>query len=77
MSYRLLNAPLAKYILAAARVVTGVSPQAVEQDWDWSADWLANVNAGALPDDSILWAARFASSLLTLGACAALYVAGN
>lgn len=77
MSYRLLNAPLAKYILAAARVVTGVPPQAVEQDWAWSADWLANVNAGAIPDDSVLWAARFASSLLTLGACAALYAAGN
>ena len=77
MTYRLLNAPLAKYVLGLARALAGYGPDSVSVDWDWSKSWGQNVVAGALPSAPLLHAARTASTVALLGAVIALYFAGR
>jgi 4-amino-4-deoxy-L-arabinose transferase-like glycosyltransferase len=77
MTYRLLNAPLAKDVLAAARWIAGAPASAVAVDWSWSASWDDNVAAGALPAPGVLAAARAASAGLVLLAVVALYFCGT
>ncbi|NPA92736.1 MAG: hypothetical protein GXO56_03545 [Chloroflexi bacterium] len=61
--YRLVNAPLTRYLFALGLAVHGQSPLA--QDWDWSASWEANVARGALPSEGQLIAARQVATLCT------------
>jgi 4-amino-4-deoxy-L-arabinose transferase-like glycosyltransferase len=77
LTYRLLNAPLAKYVLGAARLVAGYPAASVATDWNWSLSWEPNVSAGALPDDGLLAAGRVASALLLLPAVIAMYFSGR
>ena len=77
MTYRLLNAPLAKYVLGVARRLAGYGSAAVSVDWDWSKSWGQNVVAGALPPAPLLYDARTASTVALLGAVIALYFAGR
>jgi 4-amino-4-deoxy-L-arabinose transferase-like glycosyltransferase len=77
MTYRLLNAPLAKYVLGVARRLAGYGPDSVSVDWDWSKSWGQNVVAGALPPAPLLHGARTASTVALLGAVIALYLAGR
>ena len=77
MTYRLLNAPLAKYVLGMARVLAGYGPDTVSVDWDWSKNWGQNVVAGALPAAPLLHDARTASTVALLGAVIVLYFAGR
>ena len=77
MTYRLLNAPLAKDVLAAARWIVGVPASAVAVDWSWSKSWDENVAAGALPPPGVLAAARTASAGLVVLAVVALYLCGR
>jgi 4-amino-4-deoxy-L-arabinose transferase-like glycosyltransferase len=77
MTYRLLNAPLAKDVLAAARWIAGAPASAVATDWSWSASWDENVAAGALPGPGVLAAARTASAGLVVVAVVALYFCGT
>ncbi|MDH3942574.1 MAG: glycosyltransferase family 39 protein [Anaerolineae bacterium] len=72
-NYRLLNAPLPKYLLGLARSLAGYSPDSVSVDWDWSLDWAANVKAGALPPQNMLFAARLLNTLLFAAALAFFY----
>jgi 4-amino-4-deoxy-L-arabinose transferase-like glycosyltransferase len=76
LTYRLLNAPLAKDILGIAREVAGYPSRAIPVDWDWTRSWEENVAAGALPPTRMLAAGRIASALLLLPAVAALYLCG-
>jgi 4-amino-4-deoxy-L-arabinose transferase-like glycosyltransferase len=77
MTYRLLNAPLAKDVLAAARWIAGVPASAVAVDWSWSDSWDENVAAGALPPATALSAARLANAGLVVLAVIALYFCGR
>ena len=77
MTYRLLNAPLAKYVLGAARWVAGVPSSAVAADWSWSDSWDENIAAGAFPPAGVLAAARTASAVLLVLAVVALYLCGR
>ena len=77
MTYRLLNAPLAKDVLAAARWIVGAPAAAVAVDWTWSDSWDDNVAAGALPAPGVLAAARTASAGLVVLAVVALYFCGT
>ena len=77
LSYRLLNAPLAKYILGTARLAAGFSAASVGTDWSWSRSWDENVADGALPAQGLLAAARRASALLLIPAVVALYFCGR
>jgi hypothetical protein len=64
MSYRLLNAPLAKYILAIGRSAAGYLAEALPADWDWHVSWEANQQRGAVPSAGLLHSARLASTAL-------------
>ena len=77
VAYRVLNAPLAKYILALGRRASGFGPEAVSVDWDWSQGWQANAAAGAIPPDPALLGARLASALAAWLAAPALWLAGR
>jgi 4-amino-4-deoxy-L-arabinose transferase-like glycosyltransferase len=76
-TYRLLNAPLPKYVLGIARSLAGYSPDDVSVDWDWSLDWDANVAAGALSPSRMLYAARLLNTLLLCVSIAFLYFTGK
>lgn len=77
LTYRLLNAPLAKYVLGLARLAAGFSTEAVDVDWDWSLSWDQNVAASALPSSTLLLTGRVASALLLIPAVVAMYFSGR
>jgi len=54
---RLLDAPLTRYAIGAARWISGYA--ALPVDWNWSLTFDANQQAGALPDSGLLTASRF------------------
>ena len=60
--YRLLDAPLTRYLIGAGRMAT--DQPALAMDWDWSLGWKENSMAGAVPTPSQLDAARFAVASL-------------
>ena len=60
--YRLIDAPITRYLLGLGRSLTGLP--ALPADWSWQASWEDNRNAGALPQERLLWAGRLAITLL-------------
>ena len=75
LRYRLLDAPLAHYLPGLGRLLGGyASPTA--HDWNWSADWAANVAAGSLPEAGELVAARWPAAVLTVLSVWPLYGIG-
>ncbi len=64
--YRLLEAPLSRYLIGLSRTLSGQRATSVPVDWNWSAAWDANVAAGALPSDPLLVAARLPATLGTV-----------
>jgi hypothetical protein len=73
--YRLIDAPLTRYLLGFGRTIGGFP--ALRTDWDWSKTWDENVQAGALPSEDLLYTGRLAiTSLLPLGLLF-LYLAGK
>ncbi len=77
LSYRLLNAPLSKYVLGLGRSLAGVDGSEVSVDWNWSQDWKANLEAGGFPAPTALLAGRIASSGLLPFAALFLYLCGK
>jgi 4-amino-4-deoxy-L-arabinose transferase-like glycosyltransferase len=77
VAYRVLNAPLAKYVLALGRGAAGYGPASVDVDWDWGLGWRQNLAAGAMPPAGGLLGARAASALLALLAAPVLWLAGR
>lgn len=64
--YRLLDAPLTRYLLGIGRTV--FSLPSLPSDWDWSASWEENQRNGALPNDRMLLLGRLIiASLFPLG----------
>jgi 4-amino-4-deoxy-L-arabinose transferase-like glycosyltransferase len=76
MTYRALNAPLAKYLLGFGRRAAGFQPSSVQVDWNWSQTWAENERRGALPGLRLLLAARFASAALFPFSLGLLYWSG-
>lgn len=60
--YRLIDAPLTRYLVGFGLLLIGKSPP--QNDWDWSADWQENRSEGALPDDDVLMGGRITLGLL-------------
>jgi 4-amino-4-deoxy-L-arabinose transferase-like glycosyltransferase len=73
--YRLIDAPLTRYILGFGRTIGGFP--ALPADWDWSQSWDENVQAGALPSEELLYAGRMAITLLLPLALLFVYLAGK
>ena len=61
-TYRLLDAPLTRYLLGFGRALASLPPPS--GFWDWSKDWQANLDQGAYPDIRTLLAGRLAISFL-------------
>lgn len=60
--YRLMDAPLPRYWIGLARMVSG--QPALRSDWDWTLSWDENAARGALPSAGQLLAARMMLALL-------------
>ncbi len=60
--YRLLDAPLTRYLLGLGRTLAGQPP--LPADWDWGKTWAENAAAGALPSPELLRAGRMAVTAL-------------
>jgi 4-amino-4-deoxy-L-arabinose transferase-like glycosyltransferase len=60
--YRQLDAPLTRYIIGVGRTLAGLP--ALGSDWDWSKSWEENQQAGALPDEKLLFVGRLSVALL-------------
>ena len=74
-SYRLLDAPLTRYLLGAGLGIAGLQP--VAQDWDWSRTWDENRSAGALPEARQLLAGRLAVALTLPLSLIMIYICGQ
>jgi 4-amino-4-deoxy-L-arabinose transferase-like glycosyltransferase len=62
--YRLLDAPLPRYLIGLARRLGGFSADELNGDWEWDQNWAANVRAGHLPAPALLSTARIPAALL-------------
>jgi 4-amino-4-deoxy-L-arabinose transferase-like glycosyltransferase len=69
--YRLLDAPLGRYLSGLGRALAG--QPFPTQDWNWSATWAENQAAGAVPDPRTLAAARLPATILTALSCGFVY----
>lgn len=72
--YRMIDAPLTRYLLGIGRAMVGL-PAAAE-DWDWSATWDENNSTGALPDDRLLLIERLTVASLFPLCLILLYLTG-
>jgi len=60
--YRLIDAPLTRYLVGFGLMIVGNNPP--KSDWDWSADWQENQARGSLTDAGVLLGGRITLSLL-------------
>ena len=60
--YRLLDAPVTRYLIGLGRTIASLPAQSV--DWDWTASWIENQQIGALPDDTLLIVGRLSVAIL-------------
>ena len=52
LRYRMIDAPLTRYIIGAGRSIANIP--ALDADWNWSGSWGKNQAAGAFPDAALL-----------------------
>lgn len=60
-SYRLLDAPLTRYLIGIARNLSDIPP--LKSDWDWSKTWEQNIEADAFPSDIQLLVSRLSTAI--------------
>lgn len=72
---RLLDAPLARYLVGAGRSIAGLQP--TRADWNWSKSWAENQAAGALPGPKLLTTARLGPAALFPFSLFLVYFAGK
>jgi hypothetical protein len=70
--YRLIDSPLSRTLMGWALNLRGLQPNQV--DWDWSADWDTNKQAGALPSNETLLTARWSVVWLFPFTCLFLFL---
>ncbi len=75
LRYRRMDSPLSRLLPGLGRALAGRGP--LERDWDWSATWEANVQAGALPTAGLLTAARLPATLLAAASPLLVYALGS
>lgn len=71
---RLLDAPIGRYLVGAARWISGQA--ALPADWNWSASWEQNRQAGSLPDPALLQAGRMGQAVWFPFSLLLLYLTG-
>lgn len=76
MRYRAIDAPITRYLIGTARLITNTP--ALAADWDWSLDWESNLSAGAYPGTSdLLLISRIIPAFLIVGSCVFFYFAAR
>lgn len=60
--YRLLDAPITRYVIGFGRWLAG--DDALPVDWDWGKTWSENASVGALPSNRLLFLGRLAVTAL-------------
>jgi hypothetical protein len=75
IQYRLLDAPLTRYLLGLGLYLAHLSPPS--KDWNWSKSWEENNEAGALPDQKTLLIGRCTISSLILLSLTFIYLIGK
>ena len=73
--YRLIDAPIVRYILGAGLLLSGQDP--LPSDWDWSGTISENRYSGAYPSHSVILAGRLAVTLLFPLSLALVYATGR
>lgn len=73
--YRELDAPLTRYVIGIGRMLAGLP--ALKTDWNWSLDWDANEQNGALPNPSLLLAGRLAVGVFFPFSLLLIFLAGR
>jgi hypothetical protein len=71
-TYRLLDAPITRYLLGIGRNLAGLPPPS--SFWDWSLDWQANLGQGAMPESRLLLAGRLVIGILFPFSLVLLYI---
>lgn len=61
-NYRLLDAPLTRWLIGIGRMVAGAPT--LTADWNWTQTWQQNAQAGALPDSTLLLISRLSVAWL-------------
>ena len=74
-SYRLLDAPIMRYLIGISRQLFKVEP--LESDWSWSSSWEQNVQNKAYPNSKQLWVSRLASAVFFPFSLLLLYKLGK
>jgi len=72
--YRLIDAPLTRYLLGTGRSIMGIA--ALENDWEWSKTWEENLQNSAMPSDDLLYAGRLVMTLFLLLSIVLIYIIG-
>lgn len=75
MRYRMIDAPLTRYLIGFSRNISGLPVQA--EDWDWSATWEENRAMGAMPASNTLWLGRFTLAFFFPLSLILLYLTGK
>ncbi|HLY26839.1 MAG TPA: phospholipid carrier-dependent glycosyltransferase [Aggregatilineales bacterium] len=63
---RLLNGVISDYAIGMLSWFGGSTIQAVNEQWDWGADWAYNFSSGHAPTDAQLFVGRMSSALMTI-----------
>ncbi|MCC6148290.1 MAG: hypothetical protein IT308_12075 [Anaerolineaceae bacterium] len=74
-NYRLLDAPLTRYLIGIGRRIAG-GQLPTPEDWDWSKTWDENREAEALPNNLLLLTARASTAFLFPITCLIIYAIG-
>jgi len=61
-NYRLLDAPLTRWLIGIGRTLAAIPAQTI--DWNWSQTWQQNKESGALPDANLLLVSRLSVAWL-------------
>ncbi|MCC6189362.1 MAG: hypothetical protein IT318_10020 [Anaerolineales bacterium] len=77
LRYRLLEAPLSRYLIGGGRALGGHGSVQLPADWDWSGTWADNGRLGALPHPDLLLASRLPAAVLTILSLLPLFAIGQ
>lgn len=74
---RLLNGTVNKYLIGFAWHISGFTPEALNEQWDWGADWDYNQQNAHAPSDDLLSVSRWPSSILLAGGVVVMFALGH
>ncbi len=77
VEYRLLNAPLPKYLIGLGWWLAGFRAADLNEDWNWYVGWDENVQQEHIPAAELLWASRAPGAVLAALAAVMMYWIGR